>query len=195
MAEPNASVAPSGGGMSIDPNAKSNQWAISAISNAGASVAVVGAGIAKFVLFNKNNGWWNVCFFISAGISLGADLAITFSNPGPPTDFTTSTMLGFPDFNSFGSMKGVEGTPGIGGALSYLNLWSVDHTPNPIDVGGVQIGISAGASWVPGRFRVSTSLFNNGGPSQVTVASMLSNTNVDQALAAEMRQGDHPRWA
>ena len=90
MADPNMSVLPPSGGMSIDPNAKSTSWAISAVSNAGASAVGVGAGVAKFILLNTSNGWWNVYFFISAGISLGADVAVTFSNPGPPTPFTTS---------------------------------------------------------------------------------------------------------
>jgi hypothetical protein len=198
MAEPNQSVLPPSGGMSVNPDAKSARWGLAAISNAGGSVVIVGAGVAKFVLINMTNGWWNVYFFISAGISLGADLAITFSNPSAPAEFTTSTALGFDDFNSFGSMKGVELTPLIGGALSYVNIWSVDHSPNPIDVGGLQVGLSGGANWVPGRFRVSTSLFNRGGPAQTTsqsVTSMLSNTDVDQAIAAEIQQGDHPQWA
>ena len=193
MSDPNMSVLPPSGGMSIDPNAKSTSWAISAVSNAGASALIVGAGVAKFILLNMNNGWWNVYFFISAGISLGADVAVTFSNPGPPTQFTTSSMLGFDDFNSFGSMKGVEFTPLIGGSLSYINIWSVDHSPNPIDVGGLQIGVSGGANWVPGRFRVSTTLFNRGGPAQ-TVTAMLSSTDLDQVLASEMQGSTDPNW-
>jgi hypothetical protein len=38
-------------------------------------------------------------------------------------------------------MKGAEFTPVIGGSLTFANIYSVDHSPNPLDLGGVQIGV------------------------------------------------------
>jgi hypothetical protein len=86
-------------------------------------------------------------------------------------------------------------TPGIGGSLCYPNIWSVDHAPNPIDVGGVQVGVSGGASWVPGRFRVSTSWGNRGGPAQLAAAmNNFSTADLDSSLAGELSSGTDPNW-
>jgi hypothetical protein len=83
------------------------------------------------------------------------------------------------DFDSWGSIKGGEMTFLGGAALSWINIYSVDHFPNPIDVGGITIGIQLGAGWTPGRFFLLESL---GIPGQQTATA----AQIENALRAKI---------
>src|SRR5208337_2399604 len=43
---------------------------------------------------------------------------------------------------------------GAGGSELSVNFYSVDHSPNPIGVEGVDIGLGVNVGWCPGRFKV-----------------------------------------
>jgi len=157
--DPNYSPMPQPG-QTVDPNATSDTWAIGGVFSGGASALIFGGTAAILQLVNTKTAFsWPYVFF-GAGISLGSKAGATLSNPAW-TVFTTPVM-GPSDFDSFGSIKGGEMVPLIGGSLTYVNLYSVDHSPNPLDVGGVTVGLPLGANWTPGRFVLIESLGHAG---------------------------------
>jgi hypothetical protein len=47
----------------------------------------------------------------------------------------------------------------VGGFEHLLNLYSVDHAPNPIHLTGmIDIGLGLGVGWTPGRYKCFSSV-------------------------------------
>ena len=138
--------------MTVDPNAKSDTWAIGVIGTGGGSVLIFGGTVVVLQLANAKTGYSWPYVFIGAGLSAGLNAGLTISNPSWTVFAITDGLIGPGDFDSFGSMKGVEFTPIIGGSLTFANIYSVNHAPNPLDLGGVQVGISGGFGYFSSRY-------------------------------------------
>jgi hypothetical protein len=146
------------------------------VGTGGGSVGFVGGKVVVLQLANAKTGYsWPYLFF-GAGLSPGLKVGVTISNPSWTVFTITDGLIGPGDFDSFGSMMGLEFTPIIGGSLTFANIYSVNHAPNPVDLGGVQVGISGGFDWTPGRFVL---LASQGAPAQQLTASL----DVNQVIA------------
>jgi len=176
MGDPNYTPGPPSGGMTVDPDAKSDTWAIAVAGTLGASVLIFGGRVMVMQLANAKPGYSCPYLFMGGGLSAGLKAGLTISNPSWNVFTITDGLIGPGDFDSFGSMKGLEFTPLIGGAPTYANIYSVNHAPNPLDLGGVQVGVSGGFDWTPGRFVL---LASQGKPAQQQTASL----DIDQVIA------------
>jgi hypothetical protein len=176
MGDPNYTPGPPSGGMTVDPNAKSNTWAIATIGTGGATKLIFGGSVVVLQLANATTGYSWPYLFIGGGLSLGLKGGVTISSPSWTVFTITDGLIGPDDFDSFGSMKSLGFTPIIGGSLTYGNIYSVNHDPNPLDLGGVSVGLSGGFDWTPGRFVL---LASQGAPAQQLTASL----DVDQVIA------------
>jgi hypothetical protein len=45
----------------------------------------------------------------------------------------------------------VEFEPGVGGAEIFITFWDVDHDPYWLDIGGLAVGVGAGAGLMYGQ--------------------------------------------
>ena len=78
---------------------------------------------------------------IGAGLPGGATLS-TFS----PCFFSTSKPLWASSFQGRAIIPTAELTVGIGSGLTYITFYGVDHDPYWLDIGGLEVGLSAGVS-------------------------------------------------
>jgi hypothetical protein len=76
---------------------------------------------------------------VGGGLSAGLTLS-TFS----PNFFTTSKPLLGKDFKGQVTLAQAEMAVGIGSSLTFITFWGVDHDPYWLDIGGLEVGLSAG---------------------------------------------------
>ncbi|MBE9225450.1 DUF4157 domain-containing protein [Phormidium sp. LEGE 05292] len=138
------------GGLTPNPNAKSTRWSVSSGISLGASIGPAGGQGLLLNLKNLNNGYSYPLTFMSAGLGGGLKGGFSIATPSE-TEFTTP-LIGVDDFSCFGSLKTIDLTPGIGASEAFINLWGVNTSPNQIDIGGMQVGVSAGGGGFIGRF-------------------------------------------
>ncbi|WP_295449795.1 hypothetical protein [uncultured Thiodictyon sp.] len=120
-------------------------WGIAA-GISGSAGEIIDVNIMLFYLLNVRSQVIYPGRFISASLGAGAGVrGASLSNPSW-TFFRTSKPLMTEDFAGFATMATGEMTALLGGALSYLTFWGVDHDPYWLDLGGVTVGLSAGAS-------------------------------------------------
>lgn len=132
---------------------QTTNWAISAGSSLGGGKGKVGAGMIGLTLFDVDSQIYIPLTLYGAsvggGIPVGFNLS-TFS----PTFFTTTKPLWASDFNGGATVGGADLTIGVGGSLAYVTFWGTGHSPYWLDIGGLQVGVSAGIS--AGIYKAST---------------------------------------
>jgi hypothetical protein len=138
--------------------APTKNWSISGMFSGGLSGVIVGAQVAGMQLYNERNGQYCPYAFVGVGISGGLKGGASLAGSSTWTDFTTSEPMAFYDFDAFGALYGAELTVGFGGANNWLNIYTVDHAPNPLDLGGMNVGLNAGIGWTPGILLALVSL-------------------------------------
>lgn len=135
----------------------STNWSV-AWRGVGTTVSpmVVNASFLVFLLWNERMSF--ACPMIFSGAGIGSGLSTGFIL-GDFTHFTTSNPMNVQsDFNGFGSiMFTLAGPSGASGVVA-LNVWGVDHAPNPILCTGALVGGGAAVGWQPGRFQVLTDI-------------------------------------
>lgn len=127
---------------------KSSNWAISGGASAGL-VPVAGITAVAVTLFDVDDQMFYPGFLggssVGAGLKAGGAIS-TFS----PTFFTVGKPMYATDFdNSLCGLIDASLTILIGGSLTYLNIYGVDHTPSLLDLGGLNAGLSAGITLSP----------------------------------------------
>lgn len=193
--DPNYSPAPSSGGMTIDPDFKTTRWSIACgiMGGGGKSIGHTTLGIGGLgVLFNLTNldtGYSWPYVFMGGAVGAGIPFTVTVSAPGS-TPFITSGAIGPDTFNSWGSIKGASFTVGLGGSVTWLNIWSVDHSPSPINVGGLQVGVSGGIDGSVGRFMLLKSL----GKVSNKQLAMLDPNDIATAAVNIYQSAETPSW-
>jgi hypothetical protein len=127
---------------------ESTNWAISC-SYSGGVVTFVGASRYDITLLDVDNQIFfpGIIGGSSAGAGLKAGGAVsTFS----PTFFTVSPAMYASDFdNSLCLIMDIGLTIGVGGSLTGLTIYGVNHSPGLLDLGGVNAGLGAGATFSP----------------------------------------------
>jgi hypothetical protein len=159
----------------------------------------VGTGIAWFLLGEQEQSYsWPVLFLFG---QIGASVQAVPYCIGEFLLFNTSSALGPTDFNSFGAVTQVGTSFGAGGIIIFANFYSVKHSPNPIPVGGIDIGLSAGVGWCPGRFKVLDSVMvsNTGSGKYVPFSALDDDSDLSDAVADAtddyLQNNTDPTWA
>lgn len=129
--------------MAAKQRKKSKSWAISAGAVVGRGKGAVGASLVFLTLFDVENQLYIPLSLKGGSVGGGLPFAATASTFSP-SFFSTSKPLWASAFNGRTTMAGAELTLGVGGSLSYITFWGVDHDPYWLDVGGLQVGISGG---------------------------------------------------
>jgi hypothetical protein len=160
--------------------------------------AVSGAGFAWFLLGEQElNYSWPLLFFFA---QLGINLLVVPHSVCPFSNFNTSSALGPTDFNSFGRILQGGGSIGVGGIIVNADFSSVVHTPNPIAMAGVDIGLGAGAGWCTGRFKVleGMTVANAGSTVEVPISALDDSADLSDAIADAtadyLQNNTDPTW-
>lgn len=126
---------------------KSSSWAIGAGISAGL-VPVAGLTVIGITLFDvENQAYYSGTL---AGSSVGGGLKAggavsTFS----PTFFTVPPMLADDFHNKLCAVLDASFTVLIGGSLTGLSIYGVNHSPSVLDLGGLNAGVSVGITLSP----------------------------------------------
>jgi hypothetical protein len=158
------------------------RWSISAMFSGGVSVVAIGVQVATMQLYNERSGQYCPCVFGGVGISGGLKAGASLVGESTWTDFTVAEEMAFYDFDAFGAIYGAELTIGVGGSNNWLNIYTVDHAPNPLDLGGMNVGVNAGIGWTPGILLALVSLRGS-----FQDMAKLTQKDVIAALRARMR--------
>jgi hypothetical protein len=134
------------------------RWSISGMFSGGVSGLVLGAQVAVMQLYNGRSQEYCPYAFIGGGISGGMKGGASIAGESTWTDFRVPEPHTFLDFDAFGAIYGAELTVGVGGANNWLNIYTVDHAPNPLDLGGISVGVNGGIGWTPGILLALVSL-------------------------------------
>jgi hypothetical protein len=129
--------------MGVTPSRPSTQWALSGGATFSASVFVGGAALG-LTLIDVRSQIRIPMMVTSLGLGGGLKLGLTVSTESP-SFFTTSKPLNVHDFDGRVTLASVGLTPGVGGSLAFITFWNVDHDPYWIDIGGLNVGVAAGA--------------------------------------------------
>jgi hypothetical protein len=164
------------------------------------TISVAGpGGIAWFLLGEQEQSFsWPVIFVFAPQI--GLNLQVVPYSPSPFASFTTSSALGPTDFTSFGSILQAGTSVGAGGILIDANFFSVDHSPNPIGMQGLDVGIGAGFGWCPGRFRVfdSVTVANAGSTKEIPFSALDDDSDLSDAVTDAvndyLQNNTDPAW-
>jgi hypothetical protein len=130
----------------------STQWAISGGGSLGGGV-VAGVQALALTLIDISAQVRYGIFFVGAGLVAGLKAGLTISTESPYFFLTTSPQDAS-DFSGGATFKVVEFTPGIGGAEAFISFWGIDHSPEPLDIGGLDIGVAEGAGYFWGKIFV-----------------------------------------
>lgn len=131
---------------------KSTSWAISSGFSFGGGKGKVGAGVICLTLFDVNAQLFIPLTLYGASVGGGLPAGVNLSTFSP--NFFTTPKLWAEDFNGVATVAGADLTIGVGGSLAYVTFKGVDHTPYWLDIGGLQVGVSAGIS--AGIYKAST---------------------------------------
>ena len=140
-----------GGGMTVNPLAKTRNWGLS--PGITGSVALgVGAIYMLLGLKNLDTGCYSTLRFTGAGLGL-EEHALTLACGTEYSEFTTSDPVDFSAFNGWGSIKIIGGGIGIGGSAALASFQGIDTDPGQINIGGCEVGIpDIGGGLFEGRF-------------------------------------------
>jgi hypothetical protein len=134
--------------MSKGIDAPSYDFAFQAVVSGSAGEGFT-VGVMMFLLLNVRSQVAYPGRIIAPGAGAGAGIrGASLSNPSW-TFFRTATPIRIEDFSGWATVANAEFTGIYGGSLSYITFWSVDHDPYWIDIGGVTLGVSVGASLSP----------------------------------------------
>jgi len=127
---------------------KSSSWAISSGASLGI-VPVAGLSAYAVTLFDVTNQIFFPALIagssISAGLKAGGTLS-TFS----PTFFTVTPPMYASDFdNSLCGMVDIGFVPLVGGSITGLTIYGVNHNPSVLDLGGLSVGVAGGGALSP----------------------------------------------
>jgi hypothetical protein len=127
--------------MGVAPAYPSTSWAIGGGAGIGVSYGIGVSGIGLTLV--DVNAQIKIPLFISTGfVGGGLKAGVTISTFSP-TFFKTPPITTH-DFDGRVSLFSAGLTILVGGSLTYVTFWGVDHDPYWLDIGGVNSGISAG---------------------------------------------------
>lgn len=130
--------------MANDKPAGSTLWAISSGISVGAGKGALGTGNLLMDLLDVENQTHYPCLIRTASAGAGLAFSATLSTYSPEFFRTSKPMLPT-DFNGKRvSIATAELSIGIGGGISYMTIWGVDHDPYWLDIGGLEAGVAAG---------------------------------------------------
>lgn len=129
--------------MAAKQSKPSTSWAISAGATIGKSKGSLGASLVLLTLFDVDSQIFIPLTLKGGSVGGGLNAGLTLSTFSPYF-FSTSKPLWAKAFEGKTSIATAELTVGIGGGLSYLTFWGVDHDPYWLDIGGLEVGLSAG---------------------------------------------------
>ena len=118
-------------------------WAISAGGAAGGSKGAVGASLICLTLFDVDSQIYIPLTLKGGSVGGGLPVGLTASTFSP-TFFKTAKPLWAQEFSGRVTIPTAEMTVGVGGSLSYITFWQVDHDPYWLDIGGLEVGIAGG---------------------------------------------------
>ncbi len=129
--------------MTAKQNKPSTSWAISPSLSVGGSKGRIGGSLIGLTLFDVESQIYIPLSLAGASAGIGLRGGFTLSTFSPYF-FTTSKPLWASSFAGMANIATAEMTVGIGSGLTYITFWGVDHDPYWLDIGGLEIGLSAG---------------------------------------------------
>lgn len=124
-------------------NNKSSSWAISPGLTVGIGKGAFGSSRIGLTLFDVQSQVYIPLALTGGAVGAGLPGGVTLSTFSPYF-FTTSEPLWPAHFKGRVTVATAEFTVGVGSGLTYITFWGVDHDPYWLDIGGLEVGLSAG---------------------------------------------------